>query len=396
LTNYDDKYIKRGASASKSEVHNAIKRSDKGIFPDAFCKITEDVFGSDPDFCSIMHADGAGTKSSLAYIYYKETGDKSVFRGIAQDSLVMNLDDVIAVGATNSIMFSNTIGRNKHLIPGEIIAEIIDAYEELIEMLNGHGIGIRSCGGETADVGDVVRTLIVDSTLALRMKRSDVINNGNIKSGDVIVGLASYGQATYEKQYNAGTGSNGLTSARHDVFSHIYADKYPESYSPETERKFVYNGNFSLTDDFGHGNLTVGQAVLSPTRTYAPVLKKLFDELGRKNISGIVHNSGGGQVKCRSFGKGVHYIKDSLIGIPPLFHLIKNSGNNTYAEMFQVFNMGSRMEIILPEKYAKTVTDIAGSFNIIAKIVGRIENNPESETHNKVTITDPEGKKITY
>jgi phosphoribosylformylglycinamidine cyclo-ligase len=396
LTNYDDKYLKRGASASKSEVHSAIKNAGKGIFPGAFCKIIEDAFGNDPGYCNIMHADGAGTKSSLAYIYYRETGDKSVFRGIAQDSIIMNVDDVIAVGAVGNILFSNTIGRNKHLVPGEIIAEIIDGYEEIISMLNEHGIGISSCGGETADVGDLVRTLIVDSTLAVRMKRSEVINNDNIKPGDVIVGLASCGQATYEKRYNAGMGSNGLTSARHDIFSHIYAGKYPESFSQETSKEFVYSGKFNLTDEFGHGGLTVGQAVLSPTRTYAPVLKKIFDFTGRQNIHGIVHNSGGGQVKCRSFGKGVHYIKDSLIGIPPLFHFIKNSGGNTYAEMFQVFNMGSRMEIILPQKYAQEIIDAASSFNIIAKVVGRVEKNPESDTENSVTIIDPEGKKITY
>lgn len=396
MTNYDDRYLKRGASASKSEVHKAIRDTDKGIFPGAFCKIIEDKLGNDPAFCNIMHADGAGTKSSLAYIYYKETGDLSVFKGIAQDSIIMNVDDVIAVGASTNMLFSNTIGRNKHLIPGEIISEIITGYEEIIEMLNEHGVGIFSCGGETADVGDLVKTVIVDSTLTARMKRSHVIDNSNIVPGDVIVGLASYGQATYEKQYNAGMGSNGLTSARHDVFTKIYMEKYPESYADKTPVEYVYCGKYDLTDDFGHGGLTVGQAVLSPTRTYAPVLKRVFDEVGRSNIHGIIHNSGGGQVKCRSFGKGLHYVKDSIIEVPPLFELIKSSSGTGYAEMFQVFNMGCRMEIVLPERYAEEVMTTAGFYNVEAKVIGYIEKNTESDIGNKVTITDPEGKKITY
>jgi len=396
LTNYDDKYLKRGASASKSEVHSAIKNSGKGLFPGAFCKIIEDKLGNDPEYCNIMHADGAGTKSSLAYIYYKETGDKSVFRGIAQDSLVMNVDDVIAVGATSNMLFSNTIGRNKHIIPGEIIAEIVDGYEEVISMLNSYGIDIHSCGGETADVGDLVKTIIVDSTLTARMRRSDVINCDNITPGDVIVGLSSYGNARYEKHYNSGMGSNGLTSARHDIFTKIYFEKYPESYADKTPTEYVYCGRYNLTDSFGHGGLSVGQAVLSPTRTYAPVLKKIFDEVKRNNIHGIIHNSGGGQVKCRSFGHGIHYIKDSIIDIPPLFELIKESGKNSYPEMFQVFNMGCRMEIIVPEKFAGEILEISKSLGVNSKIIGRIENNPESKTANKVTITAPDGQKIVY
>jgi len=396
LTNYDDKYLKRGASASKSEVHSAIKNTDKGLFPGAFCKIIEDKLGNDPAYCNIMHADGAGTKSSLAYIYYKETGDISVFRGIAQDSLIMNVDDIISVGAVSNMLFSNTIGRNKHIIPGEVIREIIDGYEEVISMLNDNGIDIHSCGGETADVGDLVKTIIVDSTITARMKRSDVIDCSGIKPGDVIVGLASYGKANYEKQYNSGMGSNGLTSARHDVFTKIYYEKYPESYADNTATEYVYCGKYNLTDSFVHGGLTVGQAVLSPTRTYAPVLKKIFEEIGRERIHGIIHNSGGGQVKCRGFGKGIHYVKDSIIEVPPLFELIRDSGRNSYAEMFQVFNMGCRMEIVLPERYAEEVLTISGFFNVDAKVIGYIEKNPVSGTQNKVTITAPDGNKTEY
>lgn len=396
MTNYDDKYLKRGASASKSEVHSAIKNTDKGLFPGAFCKIIEDRLGGDPEYCNIMHADGAGTKSSLAYIYYKETGDISVFRGIAQDSLIMNVDDIISVGAVSNMLFSNTIGRNKHIIPGEVIREIIDGYEEVISMLNENGIDIHSCGGETADVGDLVKTIIVDSTITARMKRSDVIDCSGIKPGDVIVGLASYGKANYEKQYNSGMGSNGLTSARHDVFTKIYYEKYPESYADNTATEYVYCGKYNLTDSFVHGGLTVGQAVLSPTRTYAPVLKKIFEEIGRERIHGIIHNSGGGQVKCRGFGKGIHYVKDSIIEVPPLFELIRDSGRNSYAEMFQVFNMGCRMEIVLPERYAEEVLTISGFFNVDAKVIGYIEKNPVSGTQNKVTITAPDGTKTEY
>ncbi len=396
MTNYDDRYLKRGVSASKSEVHDSIKNADRGLFPGAFCKIIEDVLGGDDAFCNIMHADGAGTKSSLAYIYYRETGDISVFRGIAQDSLVMNVDDVIAAGAVSNMLFSNTIGRNKHLIPGEVIKEIIAGYEEMIAMLNDNGVGIRSCGGETADVGDLVKTVIADSTIAVRMKRADVIDNSNIAPEDVIVALASHGQAAYEKHYNAGIGSNGLTSARHDVFTKIYMDKYPESFADKTPADYVYCGKYNLTDDFGHGGLTVGQAVLSPTRTYAPVLKKVFDEIGRKNIHGIVHNSGGGQVKCRSFGRGVVYVKDSMMDIPPLFELIRSSSGTDYPEMYQVFNMGSRMEVILPERYAEEVMSVAGSFNIDSKVIGFVDKNPDSCESNRVIITAPDGRKIEY
>ncbi|HXK48875.1 MAG TPA: hypothetical protein PKW56_00250 [Clostridiales bacterium] len=396
MTNYDDRYLKRGVSASKSEVHDAIKNADRGLFPGAFCKIIEDVLGGDDDYCNIMHADGAGTKSSLAYIYYRETGDISVFRGIAQDSLVMNVDDVIAAGAVSNMLFSNTIGRNKHLVPGEVIKEIIAGYEEMITMLNENGVGIRSCGGETADVGDLVKTVIADSTIAVRMRRADVIDNSNIAPEDVIVALASHGQASYENSYNAGMGSNGLTSARHDVFTKIYMDKYPESFADKTPADYVYCGKYKLTDDLGHGGLTVGQAVLSPTRTYAPVMKKVFDEIGRKNIHGIVHNSGGGQVKCRSFGRGVIYVKDSMMDIPPLFELIRSSSATGYPEMYQVFNMGSRMEIILPEKYAEEVMSAAGSFNIDSKVIGYVDKNPDSNESNRVIITAPDGRKIEY
>jgi len=383
--NYDDKYLKRGASASKSEVHSAIKNVDKGIFPGAFCKIIDDVLGGDKNYCNIMHADGAGTKSSLAYIYYKETGDISVFRGIAQDSLIMNVDDLIAVGAIDNLLLSNTIGRNKHKVSGEIISEIIKGYEEVILMLKKYGINVVSCGGETADVGDLVRTLIVDSTITARMKREDVIDNDNIKPGDVIVGLASFGKANYENEYNSGIGSNGLTSARHDVFSKEYQEKYTESYADDTDKNYIYCGKYKLTDSFGIDNLTVGKAVLSPTRTYAPVIKEILSELKGK-ISGIIHNSGGGQVKCRSFGKGVWYIKDNLFEIPEIFKLIQDSSATSLEEMYQVFNMGSRMDVILKKEYAQKVIDIAKSFNIDAKIIGKIEKNIDSDTANKVTI----------
>jgi len=393
--NYDEKYLKRGASASKSEVHDAIKNVDKGLFPGAFCKIVEDYLGGDEEYCNIMHADGAGTKSSLAYIYYKETGDLSVFRGIAQDSLIMNIDDMIAVGAVDNFLLSNTIGRNKKLISGEIIGEIVQGYEDVIQMLGTYGINVKSCGGETADVGDVVRSLIVDSTITARLKRKDIINNDNIKAGDVIVGLASYGKAVYETEYNAGMGSNGLTSARHDVFEHLYAEKYKESYDQATEKEYVYCGKHRLTDSFGVDDLTVGKAVLSPTRTFAPVLKELLASK-RDKISGIIHNSGGGQVKCRSFGKGVHYIKDNLFAIPPLFKMIQKSSGTDLSEMYQVFNMGSKMDVVLPQKYANRVIEIANSYGIKAQVIGRIEDNPDSDTANKVSITAPDGTVYNY
>ena len=389
--NFDEKYLKRGASAAKTEVHSAIKNVDKGLFPGAFCKVVPDILGSDSEYCNIMHADGAGTKSSLAYIYYKETGDMSVFRGIAQDSLIMNLDDMLAVGITDNFLLSNTIGRNKHLVSGEIIGEIVQGYEDVIEMLKKYDINIISCGGETADLGDLVRTLVVDSTLTARVKRTDIIDNANIQPGDVIVGLASFGKAVYETEYNAGMGSNGLTSARHDVLDHEYAAKYPESYTNETPEEYIYCGSKKLTDNFGVDNLTVGKAVLSPTRTYAPILKELL-LAKRDKIHGIVHNSGGAQTKCRSFGSGLNYIKDNLFEIPPLFEMIRNVSKTPLAEMYQVFNMGHRMEIILPEKYAGKVIEISKSYDIDARVVGRVEKNSESDVKNKVTLVTPEGE----
>lgn len=391
--NRDEKYLKRGVSASKDEVHSAIENVDKGLFPGAFCKITEDHLTGSEDHCTIVHADGAGTKSSLAYVYYRETGDPSIFRGIAQDSLVMNLDDLLASGASENFLLSNTIGRNKNLIPGEVIKEVIGGYDDVMESLKKYGINIVGCGGETADVGDLVRTIIADSTLVTRMKRSDVIDNDNIKPGNVIVGLASFGQATYEDCYNSGIGSNGLTSARHDTFTELYREKYPESYSPEVEKEYIYCGKYKLTDDFGHG-LDVGKAILSPTRTYAPILKEIFKNY-RSVINGIVHNSGGGQVKCRGFGKGVHYIKDSLFDIPKVFSMIKDSSDTPLGEMYQVFNMGSRMEIYLDEKYAKDIIAISKHYGVDAKIVGRVEKNSDSDTTNKVTIIS-NGEKFEY
>jgi phosphoribosylformylglycinamidine cyclo-ligase len=393
--NFDDKYLKRGASASKSEVHDAIKNTDKGLFPGAFCKIVEDYLGNDEEFCNIMHADGAGTKSILAYLYYKETGDMSVFRGIAQDSLIMNIDDIFAVGAVDNFLLSNTIGRNKHLISGEIIGEIVQGYEDVINMLKKYDINVKSCGGETADLGDIVRTLVVDATITARMKRKDVIDCDNIKPGDVIVGLSSFGKAVYEKEYNAGMGSNGLTSARHDVFNKIYANKYPESYDNNTDENYIYCGEFKLTDPFGVDDLTIGKAVLSPTRTFAPVLREII-LAKRDKISGIIHNSGGGQVKCRSFGKGLNYVKNNMFPVPPLFSMIKKASGTSLAEMYQVFNMGSRMDIILPEKYANKVIEISKSYNIDAEIVGHVEKNSESDTKNKVTITGADGEIYTY
>ncbi|MBN2837062.1 MAG: phosphoribosylformylglycinamidine cyclo-ligase [Candidatus Delongbacteria bacterium] len=380
--NHDEKYIKRGVSASKSEVHDAISKVDKGLFPGAFCKITEDVLGSDNNYCTIVHADGAGTKSSLAYIYYKETGDISVFKGIAQDSLVMNLDDLIACGATTNFMLSNTIGRNKALVDGKIIKAIIDGYEEVIDKLASYGVYIKSCGGETADVGDLVRTVIADSTMVTRMRRSDVIDNSNISDGDVIIGLASHGKAKYEEIYNSGIGSNGLTSARHDTFTKLYYEKYPESFSPQTDKEYIYCGKHKLTDPFING-LDVGKAVLSPTRTYAPIINEVLKNY-RSVIHGIVHNSGGGQVKCRSFGNGVHYVKDSLPTPAPIFDLIKKSSDSSYGEMFQVFNMGTRMEIYVPKQYANDIISISKSFDIDAYITGYVKKSDLDK--NRVTI----------
>lgn len=377
----DQRYDMRGVSASKEDVHNAIKNVDKGLYPKAFCKIIPDYLGNDSEYCNIMHADGAGTKSSLAYIYWKETGDLSVWKGIAQDALIMNIDDLLCVGATDNILVSSTIGRNKMLIPGEVIAAIINGTEELLEELRGMGVSIYSTGGETADVGDLVRTIIVDSTVTCRMRRSDVIDNANIKGGDVIVGLASYGQAAYEKEYNGGMGSNGLTSARHDVFKHDLAVKYPESYDAAVPVELVYSGSMGLTDAVDNAPVNAGKLVLSPTRTYAPVIKKLLDEM-RSDIHGMIHCSGGAQTKIMHFVKNKHVIKDNMFPVPPLFRLIREQSGTDWAEMYKVFNMGHRMEIYLAPEHAARVIEISESFGIEARIVGRVE---EADT-NRLTI----------
>ena len=356
----DQRYDMRGVSASKEDVHNAIKNVDKGLYPKAFCKIIPDYLGNDSEYCNIMHADGAGTKSSLAYIYWKETGDLSVWKGIAQDALIMNIDDLLCVGATDNILVSSTIGRNKMLIPGEVIAAIINGTEELLEELRGMGVSIYSTGGETADVGDLVRTIIVDSTVTCRMRRSDVIDNANIKGGDVIVGLASYGQAAYEKEYNGGMGSNGLTSARHDVFKHDLAVKYPESYDAAVPVELVYSGSMGLTDAVDNAPVNAGKLVLSPTRTYAPVIKKLLDEM-RDKIDGMVHCSGGAQTKVMHFVTDKHVIKDNLFPVPPLFDLIQRESGTDWKEMYKVFNMGHRMEIYVSPEDAARVIEISES-----------------------------------
>ncbi len=367
-----DRYAQRGVSSQKEDVHNAIAHLDKGLFPKAFCKIVPDTLAGDPDFCTIMHADGAGTKSSLAYLYWRETGDVSVWRGIAQDAVVMNTDDLICVGATGPMLLSSTIGRNKNLIPGAVIAEIINGTEAVLSMLREHGIAIYSTGGETADVGDLVRTVIVDSTVIARMRRDQVISNDRIQVGDVVVGLASFGQATYETTYNGGMGSNGLTSARHDVLSHYLAANYPESFDPAVDKSLIYSGSKTLTDMVEGTGLTVGQLILSPTRTYAPVAKMLLDEL-RADIHGMVHCSGGAQTKVLHFIDNLHVIKDNLFPIPPLFRLIQAESGTDWREMYQVFNMGHRLEIYLSEVHAQRVIDIAAGFNIDAQIVGRVE-----------------------
>jgi phosphoribosylformylglycinamidine cyclo-ligase len=373
-----DRYMQRGVSASKEDVHKAIEKLDKGLFPKAFCKISPDMLGGDDAFCNIMHADGAGTKSSLAYLYWKETGDISVWRGIAQDAVVMNTDDLICVGATDNMLLSSTIGRNKNLIPGEVIAEIINGTEEVLEMLRDNGIGIWSTGGETADVGDLVRTIIVDSTVIARMKRADVISNHTIQAGDVIVGLASDGQATYENTYNGGMGSNGLTSARHDVLGHYLATKYSESFDPAVPESLVYSGSKSLTDSVEGTSLNVGQLVLSPTRTYAPVVKALLNEL-RPVIHGMVHCSGGAQTKVLHFVDNVHIIKDNMFALPPLFKMIQAESGTDYKEMYKVFNMGHRLEVYLNPQYAQTVIDIAQSYGINAQIIGRVEGSENKQ-----------------
>ena len=367
-----DRYMQRGVSASKEDVHRAIANLDKGVFPGAFCKISPDILGGDPAYCNIMHADGAGTKSSLAYLYWKETGDISVWRGIAQDAVVMNTDDLICVGATDQMLLSSTIGRNKNLIPGEVIAEIINGTEEVLQMLRDHGVGIYSTGGETADVGDLVRTIIVDSTVIGRMKRSDVVSNANIQAGDVIVGLASDGQATYENKYNGGMGSNGLTSARHDVLAKYLATKYPESFDPSVPESLVYSGSKQLTDVVEGTGLNVGQLILSPTRTYAPVIMAIL-KLMRSQIHGMVHCSGGAQTKILHFVNNVHVVKDHLFPIPPLFDLIQKESGTDFKEMYQVFNMGHRMELYVSPERAEEIIQISESFGIPAQIVGHVE-----------------------
>lgn len=382
----DQRYNMRGVSASKEDVHNAIKNVDKGLFPRAFCKIIPDILGGDDEYCNIMHADGAGTKSSLAYAYWRETGDLSVWKGIAQDALIMNIDDLLCVGATDNILVSSTIGRNKHLIPGEVIAAIINGTEELLSELREMGVSVFSTGGETADVGDLVRTIIVDSTVTCRMKRSDVINNANIKGGDVIVGLASYGQASYEKEYNGGMGSNGLTSARHDVFNKSVAEKYPETYDAAVPQELVYSGSVGLTDAVEGAPVNAGKLVLSPTRTYAPVIKAILDEM-RHKVHGMVHCSGGAQTKVMHFVENKHVIKDNLFPVPPLFDLISRESGTDWAEMYKVFNMGHRMEIYLSPEDAQRVIEISESWGIPARIVGRVEDADS----NRLTIISEKG-----
>ena len=374
----DQRYNLRGVSASKEDVHNAIKNIDKGIFPKAFCKIIPDILGGDPEYCNIMHADGAGTKSSLAYMYWKETGDLGVWRGIAQDALIMNIDDLLCVGATDNILVSSTIGRNKLLVPGEVISAIINGTEELLAELRDLGVNAYSTGGETADVGDLVRTIIVDSTVTCRMKRKDVISNGNIRPGDVIVGLSSYGQASYEKSYNGGMGSNGLTSARHDVFGKYLATKYPESYDNAVPDELVYSGTLKLTDKIAELGIDAGKLVLSPTRTYAPVIKKLLDEM-RSQIHGMVHCSGGAQTKIMHFVEKMRVVKYNLFPVPPLFSIIQEQSGTDWHEMYKVFNMGHRMEIYVDSSNAQKVIEISHSFGIDAQIVGYTEASDRNE-----------------
>lgn len=375
-----NRYMMRGVSAAKEDVHNAIKNIDKGIFPQAFCKIIPDILGGDPEYCNIMHADGAGTKSSLAYTYWKETGDLSVWKGIAQDALIMNTDDLLCVGAVDNILVSSTIGRNKMLVPGEVISAIINGTDELLASMRDMGIGIYATGGETADVGDLVRTIIVDSTVTCRMKRADVVNNANIRPGDVIVGLASFGQATYEHSYNGGMGSNGLTSARHDVFAKYIAEKYPESYDHAVPEELVYSGHYKLTDQLPDVPVNVGRLVLSPTRTYAPVIKRMFDEL-RPEIHGMVHCTGGAQTKVLHFvNDNCRVIKDNMFPVPPLFRIIKEQSGTDWQEMYKVFNMGHRMEIYVSPETADKVIEISNSFNIAAQVIGHIEEGNKSLT----------------
>ncbi len=382
----NERYMQRGVSASKEDVHNAIKNVDKGLYPQAFCKIIPDLLGGDPDYCNLMHADGAGTKSSLAYIYWRETGDLSVWKGIAQDALVMNLDDLLCVGATDNILLSSTIGRNKSLIPGEVIAEIINGTEELLENLRQLGVGIYSTGGETADVGDLVRTIIVDSTVTCRMRRSDVIDNARIAGGDVIVGLASYGQASYEHQYNGGMGSNGLTSARHDVLGKYLAERFPESFDAAIPQDLVYSGSRSLLEPVEDTPLNMGQLILSPTRTYAPVVATVLREL-RPQIHGMVHCTGGAQTKVLHFVRGKHVVKDNLLPVPPLFRIIAEESGASGEELYKVFNMGHRLEFYVPQEVASDVIAISQSFGNEAQIIGHVED----AATNSLTIQSPYG-----
>ncbi len=387
-----DKYSQRGVSSQKEDVHKAIKNIDKGLFPRAFCKVIPDYLSNDPEACTIVHADGAGTKSSLAYVYWKETGDMSVWAGISQDAIVMNTDDLLCAGFTGPFLLSSTIGRNKNLIPGEVISSLIEGSEAFCQNMREHGVVIHSTGGETADVGDLVRTIIVDSTLVANGKRSDVIDNANIAGGQVIVGFASYGQATYETEYNGGMGSNGLTSARHDVFSKIYREKYPESYNTDLPEDVVYCGSMKLTDEVANAPLNAGKLVLSPTRTYAPIVMQIFKEVGRSAVKGMIHCSGGAQTKVLHFADNVHVVKDNLMPIPPLFELIKKESQTDWREMFQVFNMGHRLEIYTDAKSAETMIAISQSFGVDAQIIGYVEPN----TGKKLTISGSEWGEIVY
>ena len=385
--NNSSKYDSRGVSFDKKEVHDAIKNIDKGLFPNAFCKIIPDLISGDDDYCIVMHADGAGTKSSLAYAYWKETGDLDVWKGISQDSLIMNIDDLICVGAIDNIIVSSTIGRNKKLIPGDVIKTIIEGNENVISKLNSHGINVKSSGGETADVGDLVKTIIVDSTVVCRLKKDDVIDNSNINAGNVIVGLASFGKTNYEDQYNSGIGSNGLTSARHDVFDKYLKDKFPETYDNSLSDDLIYLGSKKLTDKIEGTNLNAGQLVLSPTRTYAPVMKEIFSKINRKKINGLIHCSGGAQTKVMNFVDNKHIIKDNLFDIPPVFNLIQKESGTNWREMYQVFNMGHRLEIYTDGNTADEIISICDSFSLDAKIIGRVEEN----STNKLTIKSSKG-----
>lgn len=383
-----NRYDQRGVSATKDEVYDAIKNADKGLFPKAFCKVFPDFLGHDEGFCNIIHADGAGTKSVLAYMYWKETGDLSVWKGIAQDAIVMNTDDLVCVGAVSDFLLSSIINRNKHLVPGEVIKAIIDGTQEVVELLRDNGVVVHAMGGETADVGDTVRTIIVDAVMTARMKRADVITNEKIQAGDVIVGLCSYGQAKYETEYNGGMGSNGLTSARHDVFAKVYAQKYPECFDPNTPGELVYSGTRMLTDKVEGSPLDAGKLVLSPTRTYAPVVRKVLEEVGVENIHGMIHCSGGALAKVLHYIEGLHVIKDHLFPVPPLFRMIQSESGTGWKEMYQVFNCGHRLEIYVDEKQAQSIIDISGSFGIEAQIIGRVETSAQKQ----VTVRSEHGE----